>query len=579
MSRNPPGCFPAFCGANRTTLGLLAGLAGLLLCGAAFAQENSGLRGRIDEQAADGGLREQPSLAQRSTTLEAQPRSRDQDQDQDQDQEGIPTPRYRPQSTGALSDQVLDEALGVDPADDDNAIAEADQSNSTRSRRTSNRIRTTDQADEAITTGEDLETADPTTTSTIRAETIDSQDEQRNGAIERENLRLDAIESIDRNQEENPYAPVGIRAGKFILRPSLEQGIEYSSNADSSSNGTEAVFSETTLRLEGDSDWSRHSLNFSAFGIFRKTISGDDFTEPEAGIEADLILDLINDWRVLGGIGYEVARESATAPVDFSGTVDRPLAHELIGDLAVEKRAGRFLFQVAGEADRLFYNDAELSTGGTASQSDRNQTLATVALRAGYEIAPAIIPFVELEAGRRFYDESFDRNGFQRSADRLGIRAGAAIDLQEKLTGEVSAGWIQENADDARLNTVDGITVDGNLTWSPSRRTNVLLLSSTTIEGSTTAGASGSVLYNGSMSIAHQIRANLTGNVILGAAWRDFSNSSAYDLTLSAELGFTYWMNRSLGLTGRLRHETVTSSDVDSESETNSAFLGLRWQR
>ncbi len=579
MSRYHPGSFSASRGANRTRLGLVAGVTGLLLCGTANAQETSGLRGAVEERATTGSLLQRSDLADRSTQPESQ------------QQQGIPSPRYRPESTGALTDQALDDALGVEPPADDMNVGEsgAGRQNSTRSRRSSSRARnrrsvsdarrTEDASQEMAADGNDPAAPDPTTTATIRAATIDSLDEERNQAADRQNERIDAIEGADPVDEDDPYAPVGIRAGTFILRPSLEQGFEYSSNADSSTNGDEAVFSETTLRLEGESDWSRHSANFSAFGIFRKTISGADFTEPEAGIDADLIFDLINDWRVLASGGYQVARESATAPVDFTGTTNRPLAHELVGSLGVEKTAGRFLFRLTGEADRLFYGDAELSTGGTATQSDRNQTLATIALRAGYEVAPAIIPFVEIEAGRRLYDETFDRNGFQRSSKRLGLRAGAAIDLQEKLTGELSAGWVQEDSDDARLGTISGATIDGNLTWSPSRRTAVSLLASTTVEGTTTAGANGSVLYNGSVGISHQIRANLTGNAAFGAAWRDFSGSNAHDLTLSAELGFTYWLNRSLGIVGRARHETVTSSDANSEYKTNSAYLGMRWQR
>ena len=44
---------------------------------------------------------------------------------------------------------------------------------------------------------------------------------------------------------------------------------------------------------------------------------------------------------------------------------------------------------------RDVYGDAELESGTILSQRDRNATLATVALRAGYEISPALRPFVE----------------------------------------------------------------------------------------------------------------------------------------------------------------------------------------
>ena len=50
-------------------------------------------------------------------------------------------------------------------------------------------------------------------------------------------------------------------------------------------------------------------------------------------------------------------------------------------------------------------------------------------------------------------------------------------------------------------------------------------------------------------------------------------------MTWTGQLALTWWLNRYLGLTGRARYETVTSSDPGRESDTTSVFLGLRAQR
>jgi hypothetical protein len=75
------------------------------------------------------------------------------------------------------------------------------------------------------------------------------------------------------------------------------------------------------------------------------------------------------------------------------------------------------------------------------------------------------------------------------------------------------------------------------------------------------------------------MRANLTGNVILGAGWRDYWGSDGHDLILDAEAGLTWWMNRYAGVTTRARHQTVSSNLSGRDSETNSIFLGLKLQR
>ena len=87
------------------------------------------------------------------------------------------------------------------------------------------------------------------------------------------------IEGADRerSRHDKPETPSRRRASgsaRFILKPTVEQGVTVTSNADSSTNGSGAVLSETMLRLNAVSDWSSHSATIDAFGIFRKTDFG-----------------------------------------------------------------------------------------------------------------------------------------------------------------------------------------------------------------------------------------------------------------------------------------------------------------
>ncbi|MGB5802387.1 MAG: outer membrane beta-barrel protein, partial [Mesorhizobium sp.] len=148
-----------------------------------------------------------------------------------------------------------------------------------------------------------------------------------------------------------------------------------------------------------------------------------------------------------------------------------------------------------------------------------------------------------------------------------------------KLAGEFSAGWLREALDDDRLTPVSGATVNADLRWSPERGANVALSGATTVEGTTTLGESGSILYWGQLSLERQIRSNLTGNAALGAGWRDYVGSNGHDLTLSAEASLTWWLSRYAGLTTRVRTEKLTSNLPGRNETTNSVFLGLRLQR
>ncbi|MGN6469817.1 MAG: outer membrane beta-barrel protein [Rhizobiaceae bacterium] len=420
---------------------------------------------------------------------------------------------------------------------------------------------------------------DAETTGTIPAKSVDEADEERNRREERTNQREQPIEGLRQKPEDDPYAPLGIPAGGFILRPSLETGLTGTTNANSSHGGKGAVLSESTLRLNATSDWSDKTATIDAYGTFRKSIAGQDVSEPSAGINASLAVPFGKDYVARGTFGYSLTPESPSSPGFIAGTVNEPLTQSITGSIGVEKQAGKLRLGLTGNVERDTYGDAKLAGGGSVSQHERDSTLVSATLRAGYEISPALVPFVEGEVGRRYYDVTADSAGFRRSADRLGLRAGVALDLGEKLNGELSAGYLQEKPDDPRLPTIAGPSINTALNWSPVRGTTVALNSSTIVEGTTTAGESGDLLYTSELSIQRQMRANLTGTASIGGLFRDYFGSSGHDFGWNAELGMTYWLNRYFGITGRLRHEELTSNLPDRDYKSESVFLGVKVQR
>lgn len=543
----------------------------------AVAQDTMALRGSVAEGDVNSDLLRSP-LASRPSPLSSGQQRREQPS-------GIPSPRYQPQSVGAVADDGRDSPsdgslFPDEPAND--AFADEPGLQPTRPPTTA-RERAEQSRAEPIdqSTSQALEPVggaeiDDTPTGTVRVDTVDQAVDLR---IDPRAGRAQAIERIERQEGGNPYAPIGLRLGTFTVRPSLETGLTSTSNANYSPVPESAVLSETTLRLNAVSDWSRHSASFNAFGTLRESISGAELDEKSAGFDGSLGLDLGYDYRAVASLGYLVAPESASSPVTIVGTVDRPIRQTLLGSLGLEKDLGRLRFAVTGRAERDWYGDAELSTGGTISQQDRDSTLGTLVLRGGYELSPAFTPFAEFEVGRRNYELETDSNGFRRSTNRLGARAGVALDISEKVTGEISAGWIEERFDDPRLAPVSGPTVDADLAWSPMRGTIVGLSAATTVEGATAVDESGSLLYATRLDVEREMRANLTGNIAFGAAYRDYTGIGGHDLTLSAEAGVTYWLNRYVGLTTRARHERQTSTIPGRGYEANSIFLGMRLQR
>lgn len=335
----------------------------------------------------------------------------------------------------------------------------------------------------------------------------------------------------------------------------------------------------TSLNVEATSNWSRHSASLSLDGTYRTSITGSGFSEFTGSADADVGIDVGNSYRLNGGAGYSRGPEDATSPTVLTGTLGRALRQTFTGNLGAEKHAGRLRASLNGEFARTTYGAATLSGGGTVSQADRNNNLYSATLRAGYEVSPALVPFVEAEYGRRIYDQRLDGSGYARSANIYGIRGGVEFDAGEKLNGEISAGWLSERLDDSRLAAISAFSVDADVNWSPLRGTTVNLNAGTEIEASSTAGSSGSVLYDASLGVTRQLRANLTGTASVGAGWRRYAASSDRDITLNGSASLTWWLNRYAGLTGRASHERITSNVAGRDSQTTTVYLGVTLRR
>ncbi|WP_269389409.1 outer membrane beta-barrel protein [Hoeflea alexandrii] len=408
---------------------------------------------------------------------------------------------------------------------------------------------------------------------------LSQADQDYAASLARQNARVGTVDGLPLDPLEQEAGVPGFSFGSLTLRPTLDQRVVHESVRYGPTR-TSRTYSQTTLSGTLESDWSRHQLNVDGSGTWQKNLSGTGTETPSANVNARLNLDLINDITGVLGAGYSYSRESRTDPNAISGATSQAGVHELRASIGLEKNLGLLRGSTTLEVTRKLYGDATLADGTTVLLDDRDTLGAELTARIGYEVSPALVPFVEGTVGREKYDQRIDSTGAARSSKTFGARAGAEVNFGEKLSGEFAAGYVLRNLDDANLADISGLTLDGDVTWSPLRGTNVNLGLATTLESATTAGQSGAVVYELDATLSQQIRSNLVARLGATAGYRDYDSGSgrSNQRSYGASAGLTWSINRYLDLEADASYER-TKEPGGTDEDTARVGLGLKLRR
>ncbi|WP_026620332.1 hypothetical protein M728_002689 [Ensifer sp. WSM1721] len=417
---------------------------------------------------------------------------------------------------------------------------------------------------------------DPQTTGAVAGTDLPPALDEDFNRLNRREETIDGLRiRIDPDAGEAP----GIRIGTFVLKPALSETFNHERQKNGGSSESRS-FLETGLKGSLTSDWSRHQLSVTGEGVLQDNISGEGEEEPRADLDAELRLDLSDETIARLRAGYSFEREDADDPNAIANAETQSGVNTYRLGAAVERDLGLIRGSVGLDFERRTYGDVELDNGTTLSQGDRDRNLGTLTGRVGYELSPALIPFLEASAGRSIYDLRRDMFGFERSYQNYAGRVGMEVDLGEKLNGELALGYETFRFEDDRLADLSGLSVDGRVNWSPRRGTDVLFGLLTYLDPSTTPGETGSINYELTNVITHQLRSTLVARLSNSLTLRDFPSdaSSSDETTWRTGAGLTWDMSRYVALTGDVSYER-TNRDRGVSSDTTRVGVGLTLRR
>ncbi len=380
----------------------------------------------------------------------------------------------------------------------------------------------------------------------------------------------------------DPYAAIGIRAGSFLLFPSLDLAGGYNTNPTrATTGGPGSLYVAAAPELKVASDWERHSLTADIVASYTQYTADliPALNLPFLNAKIDGRVDVTRDTQIVAEQRVIVSADNPGSPNLQAQIASLPPNQDVGETLGIVQQFNRLAITAKGTFDRATYDPSQLTNGQSTTNSDRNFDQYAGILRAGYELDPGLKPFVEVQEDQRIHDQQFDRSGLQRDSTGTTARLGSTLDLFGTLTGEMALGYVDRNYKDPTLPAVSGFIADGALLWKPTGLTTYKLTATSQVYETVLAGASGELSRDVSLEADHAFRAWLIGIGKIGFGTDDYVGQPLTDNRYFVSIGLTYIFTREWQMHAEIRQDWLNATEPGFSSSATTFLLGVRWQR
>ena len=375
------------------------------------------------------------------------------------------------------------------------------------------------------------------------------------------------------------YDPAGIRAGGFLLLPSVEFGVGSDDNIYKKGQGTVGSPSLSVRpRITGVSQWRNHELQLEA-GLdsdFYRDVPKENATDWFASTGGRL--DIVRDAWASAALAVRGQHEARGEP-DAPETAEQPVYYRVLSARSEAFwRINRLSLGLKGSYIDTAFENARTVTGQRLVQNDRDRGEAEVAARIGWELTPGYEAFVRATGHVRRYPRPQGEQRYDRDSNGTEVVAGTRLELGGLLVGDIYAGYRSQVYDDARLPTVETLSYGGALTWNVTRLTTIRGTVGRTVGETTRERVSGTLSTEYALGADHELRRNLLLGATFGVTTGEYEGVAVEDNVLRSGIRGTWLINRNWHTELGYRFERKDSTAEGGDYRRNVVFLNVRFQ-
>ena len=268
--------------------------------------------------------------------------------------------------------------------------------------------------------------------------------------------------------------PVPFPVGIFIVQPSADFSVGWSSNVFATSTSSEGGnYIGFLPRFDVSSNWEKHALG----GLLRvehvenSSNSSESKTDVKLGLDGRM--DLSNSTSIFGDVFSEDITEDRTAFSTIAGSLEPNEYSRAGGGLGLLHEADRVLIDARFDITAFDHDDAELPNDFFQDQDLRDRDELDGRVRLAYAVDANWAAYTEARRIEADFDLPGIFNAFNRDYEGNVLSVGSDFEFGDSVRGDVGIGFMSYTFNDPTFADIEDVSISGNVQWALGDQTTI----------------------------------------------------------------------------------------------------------
>ena len=384
----------------------------------------------------------------------------------------------------------------------------------------------------------------------------------------------------------DPYVPIGMKLGSFLLFTEAEIGTILTDNVlDTLTDTRSDAALEVAPDVRLESNWGRHFFmaEFTADRSWYRNFPVEDDRIYQALLRGRLDVTRRNHLELEAEKSQTQVGRDSVSLTDIAGNQTDLIEQHLTA--SADHTFNRLTLKLSGTVADYNYENTVSSTLDFSNptlpvavpfQDVRDYREDELKLRSTYELKPETAVFLEGTVNERDYKEPINAAGFRRGSSGFVVLSGLTLQLPGRLTGEVSAGWGEQQPIDEHFSPVEGPLLNADLIWLPTPLSKLEFIARSEIDETTLTDSLGAIDRYYELSAQHAFWRYLVLGAYASYEIADYVDDPLVDQRVQEGLTAEYYFNPYMSVYGRYEHTDFFSTNEASDFIENEVRLGVR---